>query len=66
MAAFDIMAGDTVLVERGRRITARHIRQLEDAALNSWRYLMSTVGRRVAKALLILPVVKSYSSAMAS
>ena len=28
MAAFDIMAGDTVLVERGRRITARHIRPL--------------------------------------
>jgi DNA-directed RNA polymerase subunit beta len=31
MAAFDIMAGDTVIVESGRRITARHIRQLEKA-----------------------------------
>ena len=33
MAAFDIMAGDTVLVDRGRRITARHIRQLEDSGV---------------------------------
>jgi DNA-directed RNA polymerase subunit beta len=31
MAAFDIMAGDDLIVERGRRITARHIRQLDDA-----------------------------------
>ncbi|MEC7095185.1 MAG: DNA-directed RNA polymerase subunit beta [Pseudomonadota bacterium] len=53
MAAFDIMSGDTVLVERGRRITARHIRQLEDAGVEFLavpdEYL---VGRRVAKAVV--------------
>ena len=53
MAAFDILAGDTVLVERGRRITARHIRQLEDAGVEFLavpdEYL---VGRRVAKAVV--------------
>jgi len=31
MAAFDILANDTLIVERGRRITAKHIRQLQDA-----------------------------------
>ena len=30
-AMFDIKAGDEVLVEEGRRVTARHIRQLEKA-----------------------------------
>ncbi len=30
-AMFDIKAGDEVLVEEGRRVTARHIRQLENA-----------------------------------
>ena len=30
-ATFDILAGDKVVVERGRRITARHIRELEKA-----------------------------------
>ena len=30
-ATFDIMAGDKLVVERGRRITARHIRDLEKA-----------------------------------
>ena len=53
MAAFDIMAGDEVLVERGRRITARHIRQLEDAGVEFLavpdEYL---VGRRVAKPVI--------------
>ncbi|MCH1553226.1 MAG: DNA-directed RNA polymerase subunit beta, partial [Luminiphilus sp.] len=53
MAAFDIMAGDKVLVERGRRITARHIRQLEDADVEFLavpdEYL---VGRRLAKAII--------------
>jgi len=53
MAAFDILAGDKVLVERGRRITARHIRQLEDAGVESLvvpdDYL---VGRRVAKPVI--------------
>jgi DNA-directed RNA polymerase subunit beta len=53
MAAFDIMAGDKVLVDRGRRITARHIRQLEDAGVEFLavpdEYL---VGRRVAKTVI--------------
>ena len=53
MAAFDIMAGDKVWVERGRRITARHIRQLEDAGVEFLavpdEYL---VGRRLAKAII--------------
>jgi DNA-directed RNA polymerase subunit beta len=53
MAAFDIMAGDKVLVERGRRITARHIRHLEDAGVDFLavpdEYL---VGRRVAKPVI--------------
>jgi DNA-directed RNA polymerase subunit beta len=31
VAAFDIKAGKKVVVEEGRRITARHIRELEDA-----------------------------------
>ncbi|MCU7842649.1 MAG: DNA-directed RNA polymerase subunit beta [Candidatus Thiodiazotropha sp. (ex Monitilora ramsayi)] len=31
---FDIKAGDKVLVEAGRRITARHIRELEKAGVN--------------------------------
>ena len=50
MAAFDIMADDTLLVERGRRITARHIRQLDDAGVQYLavpdEYLL---GRRLAK-----------------
>ena len=57
MAAFDIMVGDKVIVELGRRITARHIRQLEDAGVESLvvpdEYL---IGRRVAK-----PVVDKAS-----
>ncbi|MCS4506018.1 DNA-directed RNA polymerase subunit beta [Arhodomonas aquaeolei] len=32
-AAFDIRAGEDVIVESGRRITARHIRQMEKAGL---------------------------------
>ena len=53
MAAFDIMAGDTLIVESGRRITARHIRQLEKANVEVLsvpdEYLL---GRRVAKAII--------------
>jgi len=33
MAAFDILAGKKIIVERGRRITARHIRELDDAGI---------------------------------
>jgi DNA-directed RNA polymerase subunit beta len=32
-AAFEIRIGDNVIVEEGRRITARHVRQLEDAGV---------------------------------
>jgi DNA-directed RNA polymerase subunit beta len=32
-AAFEIRVGNTVIVEEGRRITARHVRQLEDAGV---------------------------------
>ncbi|GAB6139417.1 DNA-directed RNA polymerase subunit beta [Methylosoma difficile] len=33
IAAFDIKAGETVLVEEGRRITAKHIREMSKAGL---------------------------------
>ncbi|NQX89693.1 MAG: DNA-directed RNA polymerase subunit beta [Halioglobus sp.] len=33
VAAFDIKAGNKVVVEQGRRITARHIRELEEAKI---------------------------------
>jgi DNA-directed RNA polymerase subunit beta len=33
-AAFEIRIGDKVVVEEGRRITARHVRQLEDAGVS--------------------------------
>ena len=50
MAAFDIMADDKLLVERGRRITARHIKQLDAAGIDFLtvpdEYLL---GRRLAK-----------------
>ncbi len=49
-ALFDIRAGDSVVVETGRRITARHIKQLEKANLSSLQvpreYLL---GKVVAK-----------------
>jgi len=32
-AAFEIRIGDQIVVEEGRRITARHVRQLEDAGV---------------------------------
>src|ERR1700743_1678509 len=36
-ATFAIRIGDTVVVEEGRRITARHVRQLEDAKVTRLR-----------------------------
>src|SRR5437588_733855 len=36
-ATFEIRTGDTVIVEEGRRITARHVRQLEDAKVTRLR-----------------------------
>lgn len=35
IAAFDIKSGRKVIVEKGRRITVRHIRALEEAGVNS-------------------------------
>ena len=34
-ASFDIRVGDQVIVEEGRRITARHVRELEDADVDA-------------------------------
>ena len=46
-AAFDIKAGKTVVVETGRRISARHVRKLEDAKVKkleiSAEYLVGKV-----------------------
>jgi len=36
-ATFEIRIGDNVIVEEGRRITARHVRQLEDAGVTRLR-----------------------------
>jgi DNA-directed RNA polymerase subunit beta len=36
-ATFEIRIGDAVIVEEGRRITARHVRQLEDAKVTRLR-----------------------------
>src|SRR5204862_7177425 len=36
-ATFEIRIGETVVVEEGRRITARHVRQLEDAKVTRLR-----------------------------
>src|SRR6201996_4360804 len=36
-ATFEIRIGDTIVVEEGRRITARHVRQLEDAKVTRLR-----------------------------
>lgn len=49
-ALFDIKAGDAVVVETGRRITARHIKQLEKANLKSLQVPREYfVGKIVAK-----------------
>jgi DNA-directed RNA polymerase subunit beta len=53
VASFDIKAGKKVIVEQGRRITARHIRQLEEANVSELviprEYLY---GRALAKNLV--------------
>jgi DNA-directed RNA polymerase subunit beta len=50
VSAFDIKVGRKLVVEQGRRITARHIRQLEEAKINELaaplEYIM---GRSLAK-----------------
>ncbi len=52
-AMFDIMDGDEVIVQKGRRVTARHIRQIEKAGIKELEvpeeYL---IGRLVAKNLV--------------
>ncbi|MCV6605280.1 MAG: DNA-directed RNA polymerase subunit beta, partial [Porticoccaceae bacterium] len=53
IAAFDIKAGKKVLVEQGRRVTARHIRELEKAGVTELEvpndYLL---GRALAKDII--------------
>ena len=38
-ASFEIRIGDKVIVEEGRRVTARHVRQLEDSGASACRNL---------------------------
>ncbi len=50
IAAFDIKAGKKVVVEEGRRITARHIRELEEARITQLEIPSSYIhGRSLAK-----------------
>jgi DNA-directed RNA polymerase subunit beta len=50
VAAFDIKAGKKVVVEEGRRVTARHIRQLEEAKITQLEIPSDYIhGRALAK-----------------
>ena len=49
-ATFEIRIGDQVIVEEGRRITARHVRQLEDAKVTRLRVPREYVVRQGAGA----------------
>ena len=50
VAAFDIKAGKKVVVEEGRRVTARHIRQLEEAKITQLEIPPDYIhGRALAK-----------------
>ena len=50
VAAFDIKAGKKVVVEEGRRVTARHIRQLEEAKVTELEIPADYIhGRALAK-----------------
>ena len=50
VAAFDIKAGRKIVVEQGRRITARHIRELEEANITELEIPMEYLfGRALAK-----------------
>ncbi|AHK79751.1 DNA-directed RNA polymerase subunit beta [Ectothiorhodospira haloalkaliphila] len=52
-AAFDIHLGDDLLVESGRRITARHVRKMEEAGLNSLQVPAdSLIGKILAHAVV--------------
>ncbi|ANB02255.1 DNA-directed RNA polymerase subunit beta [Ectothiorhodospira sp. BSL-9] len=52
-AAFDIHLGDELLVESGRRITARHVRKMEEAGLNSLQVPAdSLIGKILAHAVV--------------
>ena len=53
VAAFDIKAGKKVVVEEGRRITARHIRELEEAKITQLEIPPDYIhGRALAKNLV--------------
>jgi DNA-directed RNA polymerase subunit beta len=64
VAAFDIKVGEEVIVEQGRRITARHIRELEKAGVSDLpvpaEYLH---GRTLAKNVVDEKPVKCWPSA---
>jgi DNA-directed RNA polymerase subunit beta len=50
VAAFDIKAGKNVVVEQGRRVTARHIRELEEANVSELEIPLEYLfGRALAK-----------------
>ncbi len=52
-AIFDIKAGRKVIVEEGRRITARHIRELEEAAVDTLEVPESyLIGKLLAKNII--------------
>ncbi|MCG5524295.1 DNA-directed RNA polymerase subunit beta [Ectothiorhodospira haloalkaliphila] len=52
-AAFDVHLGDDLLVESGRRITARHVRKMEEAGLNSLQVPAdSLIGKILAHAVV--------------
>ena len=55
VASFDIKAGKKVIVEQGRRITARHIRQLEEAKADMRREMRIRMIRRSLDELFWLP-----------
>jgi len=48
-ASFEIRIGDKVIVEEGRRITARHVRQLEDAGVDRLPVPTSTSSARCSR-----------------
>ena len=53
LAAFDIKAGDEILVEEGRRITQRHIKKMADAGLDSLEVPDSyLLGKSLAKSII--------------
>ena len=57
-AAFDIVAGDKVIVEVGRRITAKHIREMEKAGLKELDIPADYLHGKVTAKTILHPVSK--------